>query len=167
MECLVESQPGPKIKWFHGTTPIDAGGRFTVKLDPKAGDTFTASLMITDPTATDGGAYKCTAGNEYGESNANINLNFAGPDEEKTTVIKGPTFVGKPKIIPKDGGAVILLECRVRSPTSKPTAVWTKSDQPVREGGRVKIVFNEEGENVYLCQLEIKVRHFQSFRGSI
>jgi hypothetical protein len=33
---------------------------------------------LQDPNAGDGGAYKCTASNSLGESNANINLNFAG-----------------------------------------------------------------------------------------
>ncbi len=35
-------------------------------------------VRFEEPTANDGGAYKCTASNELGESNANINLNFAG-----------------------------------------------------------------------------------------
>lgn len=38
----------------------------------------TKSNRVQDPTASDGGAYKCNASNELGESNANINLNFAG-----------------------------------------------------------------------------------------
>lgn len=112
--------------------------------------------IFQDPTATDGGAYKCAASNELGESNANINLNFAGADEEKS-VVKGPTFVGKPKIIPQQGGSVIVLECRVRSTSGRPTAVWTKNDQPVREGPRLRVIFADESENVYLCQCEIKV----------
>lgn len=37
-----------------------------------------AVVMSQDPIASDGGAYKCTASNDLGESNANINLNFAG-----------------------------------------------------------------------------------------
>ena len=34
--------------------------------------------MFQDPKPEDGGAYKCTASNEMGESNANITLNFSG-----------------------------------------------------------------------------------------
>ncbi|KJH43664.1 hypothetical protein DICVIV_10322 [Dictyocaulus viviparus] len=34
--------------------------------------------IIDEPNVGDGGAYKCTARNQLGESNANINLNFAG-----------------------------------------------------------------------------------------
>ncbi|KIH68247.1 hypothetical protein ANCDUO_01416 [Ancylostoma duodenale] len=38
----------------------------------------------------------------------------AGAEEPKS---KGPSFVGKPRIIPKDGGALIVMECKVKSPT--------------------------------------------------
>ena len=33
-------------------------------------------FMLQDPTAEDGGSYKCTAQNEFGTSNANLALNF-------------------------------------------------------------------------------------------
>uniref|UniRef100_A0A915K807 Ig-like domain-containing protein n=1 Tax=Romanomermis culicivorax TaxID=13658 RepID=A0A915K807_ROMCU len=132
MECNLEAQPPPKIKWSHGQEVVQEGGRYVMKLEPKDQDLYLASLLIKDPTAADGGAYKCTASNELGESNANINLNFAGQEETKG---KAPTFVGKPKIIPKDGGAIILLECRVKSAT-KPTAHWFKAGERVNESGR-------------------------------
>lgn len=49
MECSLEAQPTPKIKWYHGTDLITPGGRYTVKLEPKtdAADMFTATLLIT------------------------------------------------------------------------------------------------------------------------
>jgi len=36
------------------------------------------SFYFQDPKPEDGGAYKCTASNDNGESNANITLNFSG-----------------------------------------------------------------------------------------
>ena len=45
-----------------------------------------------------------------------------GGDESKG---RGPSFVGKPRIIPKDGGALIVMECRVKS-SSPPTARWER-----------------------------------------
>lgn len=47
MECSIESSPSPQTNWFHGTTPINAGGRYTITLDHKAGDMYIATLLIT------------------------------------------------------------------------------------------------------------------------
>ncbi|VDO68161.1 unnamed protein product [Heligmosomoides polygyrus] len=112
------------------------------------------NTSFQEPNAGDGGAYRCTARNQLGESNANINLNFAGGggDENKS---KGPSFVGKPRIIPKDGGALIVMECKVKSPTP-PVAKWMKDGVPLQMGGLYHAIFTDLGDQTYLCQLEIR-----------
>uniref|UniRef100_A0AC34RIM6 Twitchin n=1 Tax=Panagrolaimus sp. JU765 TaxID=591449 RepID=A0AC34RIM6_9BILA len=155
MECHLEADPPPEVRWSHSGTPISASNRVTLTLDKISGNIFKAILIIKEPNAGDGGAYKCTASNQLGESNANINLNFAGSDERAPTPSqRGPTFVGKPRIIPKEGGALILMECKVKS-ASKPTAKWSK-DGISLGGGNFKELFTDLGENMYLCQLEIR-----------
>lgn len=115
------------------------------------------ALILKEPSASDGGAYKCTASNQFGESNANINLNFAGGDEPKPKdPARGPTFVGKPRIMPRDGGALILMECKVKSPT-RPQAKWSKDGVPLQMGALYQDVFADLGDGTFLCQLEIRV----------
>jgi hypothetical protein len=41
-------------------------------------DTYLLTLEISNPTKEDGGNYRCNAFNNFGESNANIALNFQG-----------------------------------------------------------------------------------------
>lgn len=156
MECNLEADPLPEIVWHHSGTPIVAGGRVQLSIQNVSGIQYKAILIIKEPNAGDGGAYKCTASNQLGESNANINLNFAGGNEEQRGSNKGPTFIGKPRIIPKDGGALILMECRVKS-TSKPVAKWFKDGTLLSIGGLFQDVFTDLGDNAYLCQLEIRV----------
>lgn len=43
-----------------------------------AKDSYVLTLEINNPTREDGGNYRCNAFNNYGESNANIALNFQG-----------------------------------------------------------------------------------------
>lgn len=38
---------------------------------------------MQDPKPTDGGSFKCTASNDFGESNANITLNFQGMQKNR------------------------------------------------------------------------------------
>ncbi|KAK6747288.1 hypothetical protein RB195_000476 [Necator americanus] len=154
MECLLEADPPPTIAWQHGGNVISPSARVVQLLTPLEGILYKANLIIKEPNAGDGGAYKCTAKNQLGESNANINLNFAGGggDEPKS---KGPSFIGKPRIIPKDGGALIVMECKVKSPTP-PTAKWMKDGVPLQMGGLYHAIFADLGDQTYLCQLEIR-----------
>ncbi|CAJ0936046.1 unnamed protein product, partial [Mesorhabditis belari] len=151
MECVLEADPKPEIVWQHSGTPMSPSSRVEQELKPQGGNLFIAILSIKEPNAGDGGAYRCTAKNTHGESNANINLNFAGGGEEPKS--RGPTFVGKPRIIPMDGGARIVMECRVKSSTP-PTAKWSKDGIPI-SGSQFHELFQDLGEQTYLCQLEI------------
>ncbi|KAK0400071.1 hypothetical protein QR680_003339 [Steinernema hermaphroditum] len=154
MECHLEADPPPTIVWHHAGTPISESSRVTLSLVQLQNILYKASLVIKEPNANDGGAYKCTASNQLGESNANINLNFAGGgDDAKAS--KGPTFVGKPRIIPRDGGALIVMECRVKS-ASRPTARWMKDGVPISMGAVFHEVFADLGDGTFLCQLEIR-----------
>lgn len=57
-------------------------------------DTYLLTLEITNPTKADGGNYRCNAFNNFGESNANISLNFQGKSASK--------YVGGPSLIHRD-----------------------------------------------------------------
>jgi hypothetical protein len=76
LECLLEANPFPEITWNHGTKVISDGTRHRTKKVDSGDNTYILSLEIVDPTAEDGGTYRCNAVNEFGESNANIALNF-------------------------------------------------------------------------------------------
>ncbi|CDW52538.1 protein unc g; protein unc f; protein unc d; prot ein unc b; protein unc a [Trichuris trichiura] len=173
MECLLESYQKPKASWFHGTTSIEPGDRYELSLKSLGKEEYLAALLIKaiqndlfvpewpqlvnlqlfqDPMAEDGGTYKCKVSNAYGDSNANINLNFATEEEPK---VKPPIFLTKPKIIPKNDGAVILMECRVKS-LSAPTATWIHNGEQVTASHRIKISATAEPDNTYLFELELR-----------
>ncbi|OZC09937.1 hypothetical protein X798_03043 [Onchocerca flexuosa] len=154
MECYLEADPPPNIVWNHAGVPIVAGSRVELTLANLQSNLYKAILIIKEPNVGDGGAYKCTASNQFGESNANINLNFAGAGDEQKGMAKGPTFISKPRIIPKDGGALIVMECRVKS-ASKPQGVWYKNGVQIRENTLYSIFFSDLGESSYLLQLEL------------
>ncbi|MCP9266047.1 Twitchin [Dirofilaria immitis] len=154
MECYLEADPPPDIVWNHAGMPIVAGPRVELILTNLQSNLYKAILIIKEPNVGDGGAYKCTASNQFGESNANINLNFAGAGDEQKGMAKGPTFLSKPRIIPKDGGALIVMECRVKS-ISKPHGVWYKNGAPIHENALYSIFFSDLGESSYLLQLEL------------
>lgn len=79
MECILEAHPLPDITWFHGETVLkETDQRLKMSRKVTSKDTYNLTLEISNPTIDDGGSYRCNAFNSYGESNANIALNFQG-----------------------------------------------------------------------------------------
>lgn len=78
MECILEAHPVPDITWFQGEKQISGSSRIKMSRKATAKDAYVLTLEITNPTRDDGGNYRCNAFNIYGESNANIALNFQG-----------------------------------------------------------------------------------------
>lgn len=78
MECELEANPVPEIVWYQGTKVILDSGRIRMTKKAMGKDTYLLRLEINDPIPEDGGSYRCNACNIYGESNANIALNFQG-----------------------------------------------------------------------------------------
>lgn len=78
MECILEAHPVPDITWFQGTKSINDSNRVKMSRKSTGKDTYLLTLEISNPTREDGGNYRCNAFNNYGESNANIALNFQG-----------------------------------------------------------------------------------------
>ena len=57
--------------------------------------------------------------------------------------------------MPKEGGSLILMECKVKSP-QRPTAKWSKDGVPLTIGGLYQDIFTDLGDGTYLLQLEIR-----------
>lgn len=78
MECVLEAHPIPDITWFQGDKSVVGSERIKMSRKAVAKDSYVLTLEILNPTRDDGGNYRCNAFNMYGESNANIALNFQG-----------------------------------------------------------------------------------------
>ena len=88
MECILEANPVPEITWYQGTKVISDSNRVRMARKATGKDTYLLTLEISNPTKEDGGNYRCNAFNNFGESNANIALNFQGmllSDKEEQT----------------------------------------------------------------------------------
>lgn len=68
----------PDITWFQGSKSIADSNRVKMSRKTTGKDTYLLTLEIANPTREDGGNYRCNAFNNFGESNANISLNFQG-----------------------------------------------------------------------------------------
>lgn len=78
MECILEAHPLPDIAWYQGEKSVTGSDRIKMSRKATSKDIYVLTLEISNPTREDGGNYRCNAFNSYGESNANIALNFQG-----------------------------------------------------------------------------------------
>ena len=76
MECILEANPMPEITWFRKDVPIKESPRISHECMRAKKHRFLLTLTIKNPTLQDGGMYRCNAFNPFGDSNANIDLNF-------------------------------------------------------------------------------------------
>lgn len=85
MECILEAHPVPDITWYQGQKTIADSKRVKMSRKATGKDTYLLTLEISNPTKADGGNYRCNAFNNFGESNANISLNFQGKSPSERT----------------------------------------------------------------------------------
>lgn len=78
MECILEAHPVPDITWYCSDKQITDNQRTKMTRKAITKDSYILTLEIQNPTKDDGGNYRCNAINMFGESNANIALNFQG-----------------------------------------------------------------------------------------
>lgn len=90
MECVLEAHPVPDITWYQGERACIDTERLRMSRVATGKDTYVLTLEIRDPRIADGGNYRCNAFNAYGESNANIALNFQGLRWRTGRGIPGP-----------------------------------------------------------------------------
>ncbi|RZF42380.1 hypothetical protein LSTR_LSTR004188 [Laodelphax striatellus] len=150
MECMLEANPVPEIIWYQGSKVILDTNRIKMTKKATGKDTYLLKLEISNPTRADGGNYRCNACNSFGESNANIALNFQGGADEGFA----PSFIEKPKIIPNETGTLITMRCKCTA-KPKPIVTWFKGTKAVQESAKIKMKMNE-AEDIYEILLEIK-----------
>jgi hypothetical protein len=152
MECLLEANPDPDITWYQGDKSIADSSRVRMLRKTTGKDTYLLTLEISNPTREDGGNYRCNAFNVYGESNANIALNFQGGDNAAGFA---PSFIEKPKIIPNESGTLITMKCKCKA-KPKPDVTWFRGTTVVKESSKIKIKVLDVEEDIYELSLEIK-----------
>ncbi|XP_047102337.1 muscle M-line assembly protein unc-89-like isoform X2 [Schistocerca piceifrons] len=151
MECILEANPVPEITWYQGSKIISDSNRVRMSRKATGKDTYLLTLEISGPTKEDGGNYRCNAFNNFGESNANIALNFQGGDEGGFA----PSFIEKPRIIPNETGTLITMRCKCKA-KPKPQVTWYRGTTVIKESSKIKIRTVDKEEDTYELTLEIK-----------
>ena len=89
---------------------IQNSAKFTQKYtNLSSQNEYEIALEIQDPSADDGGDYKCLVKNEMGQLQAKLNLNIEAEPATPGKTTDAPTFVEKPKIVTLNEGKLVQL----------------------------------------------------------
>merc|ERR1712038_1230026 len=173
MECQPEAHPLPEITWYRGDKRVEETTRIKHEVKTLSKHKYLLMLTITNPAMSDGGLYRCNAFNPFGDSNANINLNFETGDDQQPPAPEPakkkstaeppkapanggfpPTFTEKPRIVPNESGTLVTMKFKVRA---KPKAEmqWFKGSQKIKEGSKFAVKYNTLSNDEYEIMLEI------------
>lgn len=156
LKFKIKADPKPEIQWFKGMDKIQDSSKFSQKYTSlSATNEYEILLEIQDPSADDGGDYKCLVKNEMGQLQAKLNLNIeAEPSTPGKAATDAPTFIEKPKIVTLNDGKLVQLIVRYKA-TSKCTCSWFYKETLIQKSQSIQ-VFHEKYESGYECRLEIK-----------
>merc|ERR1712079_558590 len=149
------------ITWFRGDKRVEETQRIKHEVKNVSKHKYLLMLTITNPAMSDGGLYRCNAFNPFGDSNANINLNFETGEEQKA-----PAAVPAPEPAKKPSNATAPES---PAPTKKTSTAAPGADGfPPTFTEKPRIVPNENGT---LVTMKFKVRakpkaEMQWFKGS-
>ena len=154
-QCRLAGEPKPNLIWYHGEKKVEESNRvkMTIKQDGKK-MYYLCCLEISNVEAGDAGQYKAIAKNEYGESQATINLTFEESAAGKPKIPDGvaPRFPSKPTI--RQDGDNLLMECQLEA-HPLPEITWYRGDKRVEETSRIKHEVKTVSKHKYLLVLTI------------
>lgn len=83
-------------------------------------------------------------------------FSFLGADTAKAEGL-APEFLEKPRIIPKEGGKLIVMQCKVKAKPA-PKITWYQGTKLVKETNRVQSKVIEGAGDEFTVSLEVRVR---------
>ena len=78
LKFRIKADPKAEIQWFKGMDKIKDSAKFSQKYTnyQRESNEYEIALEIQDPSAEDGGDYKCLVKNDHGQLQAKLNLNI-------------------------------------------------------------------------------------------
>merc|ERR1712066_178491 len=152
----IKADPKPEIQWFKGTDKIQDSAKFSQKFTTlKETNEYEIALEIQDPSAEDGGDYKCLVKNDHGQLQAKLNLNIEAEPQAPGKTTDAPTFVEKPKIVTLQEGKLVQLIVRYKA-SSKCTCSWYYKETMIQQSQSMQVFHEKVDSSSYECRLEIK-----------
>merc|ERR1711953_1173102 len=156
LKFQIKADPKCEIQWFKGMDKINDSAKYSQKYTAlSASNEYEIALEIQDPSADDGGDYKCLVKNDHGQLQAKLNLNIEAEPQASGKTTWAPTFVEKPKIVTLQEGKLVQLIVRYKA-SSKCTCSWYYKETMIQQSQSMQVFHEKVDSSSYECRLEIK-----------
>merc|ERR1712018_769299 len=156
LKFRIKADPKCEIQWFKGMDKINDSAKFSQKFTTlKETNEYEIALEIQDPSAEDGGDYKCLVKNDHGQLQAKLNLNIEAEPQAPGKTTDAPTYVEKPKIVTLQEGKLVQLIVRYKA-SSKCTCSWYYKETMIQQSQSMQVFHEKVDSSSYECRLEIK-----------
>merc|ERR1712045_183936 len=156
LKFRIKGDPKPEIQWFKGMDKITNSVKYSQKYTAlSATNEYEIALEIQDPSADDGGDYKCLVKNDHGQLQAKLNLNIEAEPAVPGKTMDAPTFTEKPKIVTLNEGKLVQLIVRYKA-SSKCTCSWYYKETMIEQSQSMQVFHEKVDSTSYECRLEIK-----------
>merc|ERR1711953_1082625 len=156
LKFQIKADPKCEIQWFKGMDKINDSAKYSQKYTAlSSSNEYEIALEIQDPSAEDGGDYKCLVKNDHGQLQAKLNLNIEAEPQASGKTTWAPTFVEKPKIVTLQEGKLVQLIVRYKA-SSKCTCSWYYKETMIQQSQSMQVFHEKVDSSSYECRLEIK-----------
>merc|ERR1712223_845502 len=139
-----------------GMDKIQNSAKFTQKYtNLSTQNEYEIALGMQDPSADDGGDYKCLVKNEMGQLQAKLNLNIEAEPATPGKTTDAPTFVEKPKIVTLNEGKLVQLIVKYKA-SSKCTCSWFYKETQIQQSQSIQVFHEKVDTSSFECRLEIQ-----------
>uniref|UniRef100_A0A2K6UV43 Hemicentin-2 n=1 Tax=Saimiri boliviensis boliviensis TaxID=39432 RepID=A0A2K6UV43_SAIBB len=120
LPCVASGVPAPTITWTKETNALTSGG-------PLYNVSEEGTLLITQPSAQDAGAYVCTATNTVGFSSQEMRLSV---NTKPRLRMNGSHDADVPMRVTAKAGEEVTLDCEAQG-SPPPLVTWMKDSHPL------------------------------------
>ena len=157
-----KSASGCRCSWYYKEEIVRQSQSLKVFHERIDETSYECRLEILEASVSDAGMYSCYVLNDYGQLQANLNLNIESEPEIQSENKVPPIFVDTPEIVSLKNGKLVHLIVRYKA-SLKCNCLWIFKETTIKQSLNMKIIHEQISTDIYEYRLEI---HEPSLRKS-
>ena len=149
-----KSASGCRFTWYYKEEIVRQSQSLKVFHERIDETSYECRLEILEASVNDAGMYSCYVLNDYGQLQANLNLNIESEPETQSENKVPPIFVDTPEIVSLNNGKLVHLIVRYKA-SLRCNCSWIFKETTIKQSLNMKIIHEQISTDIYEYRLEI------------